>query len=420
MIGGNLRRLAKGTAAEAVALRLLIVGLNFTVMMGLAAWLGLSLLGPLMVNWGLAVVGASLLSMGVPLALLRLLSQGEAVRQSAVLLYVTIYPAALTVFAFLGLQLWSGPPWPAILAASLALHLSCCAASIMRAFGSQHMSMILRDCCPQIALGAGALSTGQGGSMALLHCAIWLAGFSFLALIWCRTRPDWQRKIARKGVKIDTPYALWSTSVIGTIIAQVDIIVGGVFMSDAQTGLYALLRRLTNLVALPVSVATWVTSVTVARAFEAGDTAALERASQRGSRIALLPGLGLLICGLLVLTAANLSGLFSWGREGNVTCLILLGSVTLQLAFAATFTVATLSRLARFAALARLIALGAYLSAVCALPSVTPIANAVIYSIALGVGSLFLWGRVKQHIGIDTSALALWGAGRQGGIWKTS
>jgi O-antigen/teichoic acid export membrane protein len=194
---------------------------------------------------------------------------------------------------------------------------------------------------------------------------------------------------------------------LGTALAQVDIVVGGAFLSDGQIGLYGLLRRLTNLVVMPVSVATWVSSVPVAKAYGAGDRAALGHASRQASSVAMVPGLVLLGAGVVALAVLQLRAFQMWGAEGNWVCLILLGGAGLQLMFAATFTVATLCKLAHFAALARLCSVVVYVVGVVLIPVMTPISNAIIYSVALTVGNLLLWIVVQRRLGVDTSARVL-------------
>ncbi len=419
MTASIIRNLVHGSAAPAMLVRVGIVGLNFGVMVGLAAWLGLDMLGQLIVIWGLAMVGSSVVSCGAPLMLLRALSDGGRITGFAMLLYVLIGPALVGLIGLAILSaLLPALPWMAIIAAALSIHLAACLASIMRALGSLHYSMILRDAAPQMALGCAAVLVVSGSAAILVQSAVLLFVMCLVATIWC-WRQEGRRALLRKGATEAPPLSLWGTSVLGTALAQVDIVIGGAFLSDAQIGLYGLLRRLTNLVVMPVSVATWVASVPVAKAHGAGDRTALKRASRQASKVALIPGFALLGAGFVTLAILQIPGLRIWEATGDILCLILLGGAALQLLFAATFTVATLCKLAHFAASARLCSLAVYLVGVAMIPVLTPVLNASIYVGALTCGSLLLWAVIQNRLGVDTSARALL-RGRQEVRWNPS
>ncbi len=407
MTASVIKKLFTGSAAPAMVVRIGIVGVNFVVMIGLAAWLGLDMLGRLVVIWGLAMIGSSIVSCGTPLMLLRALSDGGRITPGAMLLYVIIGPVAVGAVGIAMLPLLlPALPWLAIIAAALAIHLASCLASIMRALGSLHWSMILRDAAPQLALGCAAIFVASDSARILMLAVLLLVIACQGAAIWCWRQPS-ARALFRKGAGEPAPLSLWGTSVLGTVLAQIDIVIGGAFLSDGQVGLYGLLRRLTNLVVMPVSVATWVSSVPVARAHGAADIALLRAASRRASKVALIPGIGLLALSLLALAIMQTPGLRIWGEAGDILCLILLGGAGAQLLFAATFTVATLCKLAHFAAAARLCSVVAYLAGVAVIPAMTPALNASIYVGALTLGNFLLWAAVQRRLGVDTSARAL-------------
>ncbi len=407
MFTSIIKNLATGKTAPAMVVRIGIVGLNFTVMAGLAAWLGLEVLGQLIVIWGLSMIGSSIVSCGAPLMLLRALSDGGRITGFTMMLYVLIAPllVGLVGFALLPAVL-PALPWPAIIAAALAIHLATCLASIMRVLGSLHWSMILRDAAPQFALGFAAI-LAAGDSIAILaQSALLLFTICLIVTVWCVLQTG-IGALLRKGATEPVPLSLWGTSVLGTALAQVDIVIGGAFLSDSQIGLYGLLRRLANLVVMPVSVATWVSSVPIAQAYGTGDRAALGRASRQASQVAIVPGAVLLGAGLVALAVMQMPVFQMWEAEGNWVCLILLGGAGLQLVFAATFTVATLCKLAHFAVLARLCSMVVYLVGVGLIPMMTPVSNAIVYSVALTAGNLLLWVVVQRRLGVDTSAWVL-------------
>ena len=126
-------------------------------MLGVAWGLGLAVFGDLMVLWGMAMVAGTVLSVGAPLLILRVMGDGSGMRPGGLLRQGVIYPCALA-FAAVGLLplVLPGITWWAVIPAGLAVNGLSCLASMMRALGSVHLSMALRDGVPQLALGAAA------------------------------------------------------------------------------------------------------------------------------------------------------------------------------------------------------------------------------------------------------------------------
>ncbi|PXW68946.1 O-antigen/teichoic acid export membrane protein [Loktanella sp. PT4BL] len=416
----GLARLAGKGAAGSMGLRIGIVGVNFLVMLGLAAWLGLEAFGRLAALWGTGLVVGTLVSVGGPVILLRVLTDGRGLRRADIFRVAVLYPAMLALVAWgFGALIWPALPWLAIMSVGFCVNLLGCLASIMRALGSVHLSMALRDAGPQVALGVAGLVLPEAGVAGiLLLCALVMAGFATVGVLWAIPRMQGAQVLARRY----RPYlslSLWATSVTGMVVAQIDLIVGGAVISGEALGVYAVLRRVANLVALPVSVATWVSGPAVSAAKGAGDMAALARASAQGSQIAAWPGLALF--GMAVLALPVLPYLFAQtvgAAPGLVLVVLLLGALG-QVVLASSFTVATLCGLQRCALAARLLMTGLYLAWFAWWGAeLTALTNALGYVGALSLGGFALWWAVWRKLGIDTSATVLW-RGKEG-QWRTS
>lgn len=419
MMIATLTKLAQRHAMGTLVLRGGIVGINFAVMVGLAAWLGLGAFGALAVVWGLALVASTALSLGGPLMLLRHLTDGGGVSSQAIIWQVMVLPVVLAALAYPVLaSAFPGLPWLPILATGLGINLITCLASIMRALGSLQMSMALRDAGPQVALGLGVVAgpfTADG--MILMQTLIWLGLFAAVAGFWCARHADFEALIRPKGKPAAVAWSLWATALLGMGLAQVDIIAAGSFLTPEQVGIYALLRRIANLVALPVSVATWVSAAPVSAAFGANNWTALQEASARGSQIAFVPAMLLFCMGCVALP------LLPWiadGIEAGWLFVILLTGSLVQAIFASGYTVATLCGQAQLAALTRLFSLCTYVAGVWIMgaTSVGPTQNALIYVGATSLGSLALWSVIRLRMGVDTSALVI--IRKQEPTWKPS
>jgi O-antigen/teichoic acid export membrane protein len=403
-----------------MGLRVGIVGVNFGVMLGLAALLGLEVFGQLAALWGAALVAGTLVSLGGPVILLRVLTDGQGLRATDILKVAVLYPGALSLVAWGGATLlWPDMPWLAILGVGFCVNLLGCLGSVMRALGSVQASMALRDAGPQVALGLAALMAPDADVAAvLLLCATVTAVFALGGLFWVAQRMRGTQVLARKY----RPYlslSLWATSVTGMVVAQIDLIVGGAVISGEALGVYALLRRVANLVALPVSVATWVSGPAVSAAKGSDDMAALARASAEGSQIAILPGLMLFGGALLALPVLPFIFPQTTGAvPGMIFVVLLLGALG-QVVLASSFTVATLCGLPQFALAARLLMAGLYMAWFAwSGAELTALTNALGYVGALSLGGFALWWAVWRKLSIDTSATVLWRA--KEGQWKTS
>ncbi len=405
----------------AMLLRGGIVGLNFVLILGLAAVLGLDVFGAVAVIWGVSLVTATILSCGGPLLLLRAMTDGGRLHWHVLLMQAVVYPAvlALGVGVILG-ALWPSLPWVPILMAGFLINLLSCLASIMRALGSIQMSMGLRDAAPQIALFIGALSSdATEAASILMHASIVIGIICIGFVLWCIRHPKRGAHIGPDGRHLRPSAALWGTSVLGMVLAQVDIIIGGSLLSAEQIGLYAMLRRIANLVALPVTVATWVSAGPISAAHGMADTHALQQASRAGSRIALIPGAILFVLAIALIPVLDRVTPNTPVGQGHWVFVVLLIGAFIQVFFASGFTVATLCDQAHLAAKARLISVFTYVMAIgLAGASLTPMVNACAYVAGISLGSFVLWQILRQRLRLDTSAAALWH--RRGAGWKLS
>ena len=394
-----MAKFAQMPAVIAMVTRSGAVGVNFAVIAGLAAGLGFDDFGRVVLVWSGATVCAPCIGAGVPLILLDAVSKRHGLHRGVILRMIFVWPAILGASAYCLLSsVWPGYPWGAMISAGYCINFLTCLASIMRALGSVNLSMVLRDACPHMALGFAAM-TGSVELILPLACTA-MVGMGGGALWWLWLHPE--RQVLLSGADISRKFAvsLWGTSVLGVVASQVDIIFGGSFLSPAQLGVYALLRRISNLVALPISVATWVTAGAVATSHANADNRALQNAIRNASIVAFFPGAAL----FAVAIAISL-----WlAPDASVTGFVLLAGAFIQIIFAATFTVATLCECAHFAMMSRLLSIMAYGLIVIVGTIDTALSNAVAYVVAIAAGQLVLWHLLRTRLGVDTSVWVLW------------
>ncbi len=420
MLATRSAGLAERSEARTLGLRVGVVGLNFAVMLGLAALLGLETFGRLAALWGGALVVSTVVSLGGPVILLRMLTDGQGMRIRDICSVILIFPALLAlVVYFIALHVWPAFPWAAILSAGVLANVLACLASVMRALGSVQASMALRDAGPQSALGAaGIWAYGNGPDTILMSAAATMLAMALCGTVWvCRHRSV--RAVLSSDRRPFWSVSLWAASVSGMVVAQIDLIAGGAVISAEELGVYAILRRVANLVALPVSVATWVNSPAVSAAFGAGDRPGLARASAHGSQMAILPGLVLFAVACLAVPMLPYLIAQDSAEGWDVVFGILLLGAFGQVVFASSFGVATLCKMPAYAMTARLLMILFYLSWFAWWGAeLTATTNALGYAGAITLGGIALWWAVKRQLGVDTSAAVLLRG--KGWRWKAS
>ncbi len=403
-----------------MGLRAGIVGANFAVMLCLAAWLGLETFGPLAALWGAALVAGTVVSLGGPVILLRMLTDGTGLRGFDICNMVLIVPGVLALTAYLiCMTFWPAWPWAAIIGAGYCANILGCLASVMRSLESVQVSMVLRDAGPQLALGLSGLvaySTDPGAILAL--SAIMMAAIAVAGALWISADNAF-KAITCHVYRPFLSLSQWASSVLGMVVSQIDLIVGGALISAEQLGVYAVLRRVANLVALPVSVATWVSAPAISAAYGKGSFSALCKASREASRIAVVPGVGLFVLGIILVPLLPVVFPEVAGINPSLIFFVLLLGALGQVFWAASFTVATLCGAAHQAMTSRAIMIVCYLLwFAMSEPEGLALGNAVGYVGALTIGGFILWGMIKRGIGVDTSAAAC--ITRKGGLWRTS
>lgn len=353
------------------------VGMNFLSMMIIAYLMGVSEYGRFVIVWASAQIVAVFLSQGLPVYLLREFAVRQKLGDNGVtpgfllrrgLVLPVLFCLVLSACAWGAARVWPGLPLdllPAILALAFLLNLNTLLCSALHALDWQSLSMFVRDALPQtltlVAAGtlamAGRIESMPVVLLSLALLAVWIGlTIAFLAVKG--------RVLALLGTGAQPPGRLghfWLSSALGAALAQIDIVIGGLFLSAEELGAYNILRRVANLAALPVTIATWATVGEFSRAFATRDRAAIEAANRKALLLAVPPGLALVaLCVPLYPVLAliyDLSGL----EMIFATYLVLLAQSAVVVFFGAGLTILTSSGLEAFSFFARLVSSGTYL-----------------------------------------------------------
>jgi O-antigen/teichoic acid export membrane protein len=387
-------------ARLALVLRGALVAGNFVILLGMAAGLGLDVFGRLIVVWGIAQIAATLLGFGAPLVLLARLGDGAGLHPRAVAALCLGLPVALALPVAVAGAAFAPDllDWGAVLGAALVLHLVACLASILRVLGETLWSMALRDGAPMLALGLGALA-GDDVAAILWICTAILGALGAVAAGVCAAHPRRAAMIGPARAKDIAARGLWANAVLGMALAQLDIVIGGQFLPPEQIAIYALLRRLANLAALPVAVTSWVSTGAISAAHAQSDRRALQDAVTRAGQAAIWPAAGLGLVAALVLALG--AGWAHWPLLA-----LMLAGIAVQVVLAQAMTLASLTGQGYGAAITRLVSVVSYLVlAVVVFAPLDAWHNALAYVSATSLGSAALWLWLWHVMAINTLCL---------------
>ena len=224
----TLQRFGGPIAMMALLLRAGVVGFNFLVIVGLATGLGFETFGALIFLWGLSMVLSTIISVGGPILLLRNVSQSRVVRLRDLAALIIFFPAAVSLIFWCGAQLL--PPtgsWVGVLFTAFSINAVSCVGSVMRGLGSVHTSMVVRDAVPVAALGiAGWMATKAAPADILMLASAGMLVIVFLSVLIFVLRQKLERAPGAARTA-SWSWSLWGTSVLGMLLAQIDLIVGG-------------------------------------------------------------------------------------------------------------------------------------------------------------------------------------------------
>lgn len=165
-------------------------------------------------------------------------------------------------------------------------------------------------------------------------------------------------------VRIRELLAYWGTVLLNTASTQIDILIAGSVVGPVATGVYTIIKRITNILALPMSIAVWMLAPRISRASATDDRKALAAAARSGIRLAFYPALALTLA-----VAATAPWWFAWFeialvRESVAILAILLFANLLSVAFGPSMMFATqtgMPQVALKAALAAVIVSGVWM-----------------------------------------------------------
>ncbi len=172
--------------------------------------------------------------------------------------------------------------------------------SVMRVNKKTSFSMLLRDLFPYLFLIIGFILYPSKGSVTaefllliyasslLITC---LLGFFFVVPYLLENYDKKQKNT----LSIIEPATFWGSGIIGIMSNQSDILIARVLLDDMSLGLYALLRRVSNLISLPQSIANWSIYNSVAKGFAKEDRELLTKSAEHGLFIAVPVALMLFI-----------------------------------------------------------------------------------------------------------------------------
>lgn len=410
--------------------RFAIVGANFASLLVVGYLMEPADFGTFVFFWALAQTLAAVSSLGGALYLLREYSarqesDAHGVRARFAVAIALLWPACVLVL-LAGLW-WGGKAyWQAdsttsdriilVMMTAWVLNLVSHLVLPLRVYGMSNVSMALRDAGPQVILVISAIALVAIGDLTtnnlfLAFISVALCLVVLLAVsIWigpARRQPPLFLAKGRTSKSKPYSYGFWGTTVLTTLSTQIDIIVGGLFVSSEALGIYQIIKRVANLISMPQIIANWAVVVPVGKAFAAGSIEEIQTHAKRGLKLSLMPALILLI--LATLAMSLVFRIYQIEVDATlwlVFTLLAFGSLS-NIFFGANYAVATQCQLEVAAMLARIAGL-----VVSALVFVILARQGLIF-VALGtatgifMSNIVLTATVRARLNVDTSALSL-------------
>ncbi|MBV7258520.1 hypothetical protein [Erythrobacter crassostreae] len=413
------------------AIRGVTVLSNFGAMLLLALILGIEDYGSFVLIWAMAAVTSSFVSLGMPVYLMKELSIADRWGKDGVGLgytaaMVVLWPAAICAgffaiasipIASASLELWgiAQGDFALLLGLAYLMNLNINLSSIVYAIGYQGYSMFQRDAVPQLLALAVAFfvvvqAMAQPATLVLIGVCILLAAFTIFVIAFLAFHHFRQQYFGDGSGAGRWQGAFWGSAVLGLAWAQIDIVIGGLFLSPAQLGAYNILRRIANLVTLPATISNWTTIGDFSRAFAQHDREAVLATNRKALVLGAIPGFLLLLVAIPAYVVIDYLYAFPEGEGFFLLFLMLLAQAGIVVHFLAGTSILSTSGLETSAMFCRLAGLIAYLIALAILFALIPSAvhaNAA----ALFAGSIVLYGLVwlvvyRNH-GFDSSVGSL-------------
>lgn len=432
MLGYIWKRLSKVLVSDwgLYISRFAIVGMNFLSLLIIAFVMETENFGRFVFMWSATVTLAAIISIGGPALLLREFSANKGSELQGVSLRYALrlgllWPMILMLCLGVGLQiaapliqnigdgvLLSKRDMWLVLFASFALHLFNVLAVPLRVASFANLAMGLRDAGPQLAMTISALllflrdePTPEMVFSLFFVIAGLILACGVLALVWSLKDGLFVSASAPKTSK--SVWGFWGTTVTNVLWSQIDILVGGLFLSAAELGVYQIIKRIANLAALPQIIGNWAVVVRVGRAYATRNIAEIARACRRAIELSFPPMIILVVSCLisfpLVRTVFDLPDIpVFW----IVLCLLLAGSAS-NVAFGANFSVASQCHLEKIALLARLLGIALTTAMVLSISGAGIAGVAVATLLGMLVSNVVLWMVIWKKFGVDTSVFAV-------------
>lgn len=244
-----------------------------------------------------------------------------------------IYPllagqgAAIAVFAFL---------WTILV--TLAVY--------VRTLRSSSEAMLLKELAAPAALlvtmGLGWLNGDISITQLLLGAGLLLL-LGELVMIGWHLYKSWLPVGGPNGESVPFPElrAYWGTVLLNTMTSQLDIVLAGIVLSPAAVGLYTIIKRITYVMTLAVSVVVWMYAPRISRASAAANTTALYHFARRCMQFTLAPAAVVLL--LLLVAIPWWTAYFDIDTNKTFWILfaLMLGSQILSVSLGSTMMFAT-------------------------------------------------------------------------------
>jgi O-antigen/teichoic acid export membrane protein len=405
-----------------------VVGTNLISLLLIALMMEQTDFGKFVFMFSAALTLSAIASVGAPTLLLRELSASietgkVGMSRKQLLLLVVVWPSIILLVVaalFLTLQtplfsLIQRPVVPIghvflVLIFANLINLTNILSVVFRVQGYTGTSMAFRDAGPQavmlIATSAAAFFT-QPQPETVLTIGIGILFVSLaIGILWLSdSLKDQLDKLSKKSSSISVT-GFWGTTVANMAWTQIDILIGGLFLSASSLGQYQIIKRIANFANMPQIIANWAVVVSIGQAFAENLPDKIQDQAQRAMQLSLLP---LVLINIFLIGGAPM--ILSWfeitmtAEVWMLLALLLIGCAA-NVIFGVNFVVASQCKLEKSAFVSRLIGLACCMVLILVLQPDDSRFIAIAYVAGTIISNTWLWRRVYMVLTVDTSVIA--------------
>lgn len=292
---------------------------------------------------------------------------------------------------------------------AMVLHLMTLVSAPIRIRVGANVAMLYKDALPNVLmLSSVFLLVRYGNEENTLRDILYFFGFISTVILLVTSIALMVKGhfsgLMNKDSKSRYSLSFWWSALLFSATTQADILIGGIYLTNEQLGVYNILRRITNLISMPQVVSNWSIVVDVAKNFTQRRKTRLQELAKFGLQIALIPSIVITL--VVAISTPYVFMKFNIELVSSnfvILCVLLIGSL-FNVLVGANYLFATQCHSEHIAVYARVVNLFLMITPLLMFShSLDGMRLAFCVVMGQAVSNLIVWFYIKNEIGVDTS-----------------